>query len=150
MKIPETGGVGFSVSNPGKFLVAADYQLQRWSGLKYPTMSGNFNDAHQFSAGFEIRPWTERVANKYFQNWLYRLGGNYNHSNLRIGGQNITGYGVNLGVGLPLRNQESTLNFAIEAGINGTRKHNLIQEKYILLHMNFSINELWFIKRVFD
>jgi hypothetical protein len=150
MKIPETGGVGLAVSNPGKFLVAADYQMQKWSGLKYPTMAGNFIDAHMFSAGLEIRPWKERVANKYFQNWQYRIGANYNSSYLKIGGQNIKGFGVNLGFGMPLRNQESTLNFAIEAGKNGTSNHNLIEEKYILFHMNFSINELWFIKRVFD
>jgi hypothetical protein len=150
MKVPETGGIGLAVSNPGKILIAADYQLQKWSGLKYPTMAGNFVNAHSFSAGLEIRPWKERVANKYFQNWLYRLGGNYNTSYLRIGGKSITGFGINLGFGLPLRNQLSTLNFAIEAGKNGTKSNNLISEKYLLLHMNFSINEPWFIKRVFD
>jgi hypothetical protein len=149
MKIPETGGIGLAVSNPGKFLVAADYQLQKWSELKYPTMAGNFINAHMFSAGLEIRPWKEGVANKYFQNWQYRIGANYNTSYLKIGGQAITGFGVNFGVGLPLK-EESTINFAIEAGKNGTTKHNLIDEKYLMLHMNFSINEKWFLKRVFD
>ncbi len=149
MKIPSNLGFGVAVSKPGRFTFAADYQIQKWAGLKYPTMPGNFSDARSFSAGIELRPWKESISNHFFQNCSYRIGGNYNLSYLTFGSNQITGFGLNLGIGMPFRNQESTINLAMEAGKTGTTRNYLVEENFLLFHLNISINELWFIKKKF-
>ncbi len=144
--IPETAGVGLMISKPERFTLAFDYQLQKWSGLKYPVMPGTFNNAQSFSAGIEMRPWKMSVSNHFFQNWIYRAGGNYYSSYLKIGSEVINRFGFNLGFGIPLPSRISMVNFAFEAGSQGTINHNLIRERYLLMHVNFSLDEFWFLK----
>jgi hypothetical protein len=112
-------------------------------------MKGIFEDAHNFSAGLEVKPWRARVANKFFQNWSYRTGFNYASTYLKINEQAISGYSATLGIGIPLRNQFSTINLSVEAGKQGTTHSGLIRERYIMGHLNFTINELWFIGKTF-
>jgi hypothetical protein len=148
-KLPETLGGGLAISDAQRFTVAFDYQLQKWTGLKYPTMAGVFKDANNFAAGIEIKPWRSRVANRFYQNWYYRTGFNYYSSYLKINSQPINGYSATLGIGIPLRNQYSQLNIAFEAGTKGTTTDGLIREKFLLGHLNITINELWFVGKKF-
>lgn len=147
--IPETGGIGISIQNPGKYLLAVDYTTEKWAGLKYPTMSGDFVNAHSFSAGMEFRPWRESITNVFYKNWVYRFGGNYNSSYLKLNNKVINGYALNAGVGIPLKNRESAMNIAVETGVNGTTGNGLVKERFLLLHLNFSINEIWFMQKKF-
>jgi hypothetical protein len=147
--IPETRGIGISIQNSGKYLLAVDYRTEKWAGLKYPTMSGNFMNAHSFSTGIEFRPWRESVTNVFYKNWAYRLGGNFNSSYLKLNNKVINEFALTAGIGLPLKGRESTMNIAIELGQNGTTQNGLLKERFLLLHLNFSINELWFIQKKF-
>ncbi|HPT30563.1 MAG TPA: hypothetical protein PLW67_01930, partial [Prolixibacteraceae bacterium] len=147
-KLPETLGGGFSFGND-RFTAALDYKVQKWAGLRYPTMKGVFRDAHNYSAGIDVRPWRSRVANKFFQNWNYRTGFHYYSTYLKINEQPINGYGLTLGIGIPLRNQFSQINFSVEAGKQGTTNSGMIRERYIMGHLNFTVNELWFIGKTF-
>jgi hypothetical protein len=147
-KLPETFGGGLAIHN-GSFAVALDYQLQHWKGLQYPSMAGVFKDANNFAAGLEIKPWKTRVANKFYQNWSYRTGFNYNSSYLKINNQPIDGYSVTLGIGIPLHNQFSEINIGFEAGNKGTTSGGQIRERFLMGHLNFTINELWFIGKTF-
>ena len=147
-KVPEDIGGGIGVSKPGVFLVTADYQYQKWEKIKYPTMAGRFQNAYTASAGIELKPWPERVTNKFYQNLLYRAGFNYNSSYLKIKENHIQSYAATLGVGVPLRGNRSSLNIALELGKTGTSRNRLVEEKYLMLHLNFSLNELWFFKKV--
>ncbi|HNX78297.1 MAG TPA: hypothetical protein PKJ24_00375 [Prolixibacteraceae bacterium] len=147
-KLPETLGGGLSFGND-RFTAALDYKVQKWAGLSYPTMKGVFRDAHNYSAGIDVRPWRSRVANKFFQNWNYRTGFHYYSTYLKINEQPINGYGLTLGIGIPLRNQFSQINFSVEAGKQGTTNSGMIRERYIMGHLNFTVNELWFIGKTF-
>ncbi len=149
MKVPQTFGAGLAVTLPGRLSLAADYQLQKWSDLRYPTMAGKFSDATTYAAGLELKPWKESLSNKFFQNWSYRAGASYSLSYLTLGSNQISNLAFNLGFGLPFRNQSSTVNLAFEAGKTGTTRNNLVRENYLLMHLNISINELWFIKKKF-
>lgn len=147
-KVPETIGGGIGISKPGVFLITADYQYQRWAKLKYPTMAGSFQDSYTASGGFEVKPWPDRIANKFYQDLTYRAGVSYNSSYLKISGRKIRNYAATIGVGIPLLGNRSTLNVSLEAGQTGTNKGRLIEEQYLMLHVNFSMNELWFFKKV--
>jgi hypothetical protein len=146
--LPESFGGALAVSN-SKITLALDYQLQKWAGLKYPSMIGVFRNAQNFSAGVDLKPWKARVSNKFFQNWDYRAGFNFYSSYLQIKNNPVNAYGVTLGFGVPLRNQYSQINFAIEAGKQGTTANGLIRERYVMAHLNFTVNELWFIGKTF-
>ncbi|SHE45087.1 hypothetical protein SAMN05444274_101389 [Mariniphaga anaerophila] len=148
--IPQTTGLGVSVQNGENYLVALDYRTEKWKGLHYPTMSGNFVNAHNFSVGTEFRPWRQSVTNVFYKNWVYRFGLNYNSTFLKLRNNRINEYSVNFGFGFPLRERGSSLNVAFEAGSNGTTENNLVRERFLLLHVNFSLNELWFFQRKFE
>jgi hypothetical protein len=144
--IPETAGIGLMASKPESFTLAVDYQIQKWEGIKYPVMPGAFRNAHSFSAGIEFKPWKMSVSNRFYQNWYYRAGGNYTSSYLNFGNRTINKAGVSFGLGIPLPGRISMMNIAFEAGTQGTSTRGLVRETYLLGHLNFSLNEFWFVK----
>ena len=152
IEVPNMIGVGFAVQNGEKYTIAADYQFQQWSDVVYPTQLESFVDAHNFSFGAEFRPWPMRVVNKGYQNWVYRAGLNYGTSYLKVGGQVLDEKSISLGIGVPIKNEKarnvgSALNFAVEVGTKGSSSGRQVKENYVQFHMNFSINEIWFMKR---
>jgi hypothetical protein len=149
-KMPETMGGGIAISHSDRFTLALDFQLQKWAGIKYPTMTGAFKNADNYAAGIEFKPWNLRVGNRFYQNWTYRTGFNYYSSYLKINSQPVNGYSATLGLGIPLRNQYSQINVAFEAGTKGTTNNGLIRENFFMGHLNMTINEVWFLKRIYD
>ncbi len=150
LKVPEKIGVGIGIQNGTKYTVAFDYHFQKWSDVTYPTQFEAFEDLHRFSFGAEFRPWEHRIVNKSFKNWVYRFGINYESSYLKLGGHLIDDKSISLGVGMPLPGRISNMNLSLKYGINGTNTNNLIQENYLKLHLSFSLNEIWFMRRQYD
>ncbi len=149
LRVPEKYGFGFSIKK-GPFLnIAADYETQKWSGLKYPIQKDAFIDSHRFAIGAETMPWGEIVTLDWYKKLTYRIGANYETSFLKIGGVQIDQKGLTFGLGIPVKNIGSLLNFTVEVGQKGTISNRLIREDYVLFHMNFSINEIWFKQRIF-
>lgn len=149
LAIPQTIGLGIGVKRQHA-TYAFDYKFQEWSGVSYPTQSGEFNNSHRFSAGVEIRPWSHRLIREGMKNWSYRLGTSYESSYLQFDNSNFSKKEVTLGVGIPLYGGQSTFDFSVTGGLNGTKANNLTQEKYLLFNLGFSLNEIAFLKRVID
>jgi len=42
------------------------------------------------------------------------------------------------------------INLSLEAGMNGTKENGLIRENYLLLHLNMSLRDIWFMKPKYD
>ena len=80
----------------------------------------------------------------------YRAGFRYNSSLLKIDGNDIEEFGIGFGIAVPLRKSFSTLNVGIELGRRGSQKNNLTQEDFLNLQIGITINDKWFIKRVYD
>lgn len=149
LKVPENIGLGISIKKGPFFHLAADWELQKWSGVRYPTQKGDFRDSHRFALGAESKPWGDIVTLDWYKKIVYRVGANYKASYLSINGSQIEEMGVTAGIGLPIKNFGTLLNFNVEVGKKGTVANRLVRENYVLLHMNFSINEIWFRKRIF-
>ncbi len=152
IEVPNTFGAGVAIQNGFKYTLAIDYHYQNWANVRYPTQADNFVDAHNFVIGAEFRPWAPSVTNKGFKNWVFRAGLNYNSSYLEIGNRLLDEKSISLGVGIPLKNEKarnvgSAINVALEFGTKGTTQNNQVREDFFRLHMNFSINEIWFQKR---
>jgi hypothetical protein len=57
---------------------------------------------------------------------------------------------ASVGFGIPLKNDYSMINISLEVGKNGTSDKGLIQENFYLLHVNFSLHDIWFLKPKYD
>jgi hypothetical protein len=148
--IPANFGIGVGIQNQGKYTVVFDYRFQKWSDVKYPIQYDKFEDSHRFSLGVEFNPWEHRVVNKFYKNWDYRFGLNYETSYLRFGNNLIDDKSVSFGVGIPLPGHISKVSLNFKLGTNGTTANNLIRERYAMFQLGFSLNEIWFIRRKFD
>ena len=75
------------------------------------------------------------------------MGGFYTTSYMIIDQQPINSKGMTFGIGVPLKNNRSMVNISLEAGETGTTSGNLIRERYMKLHFNFTLNDIWFQKQ---
>jgi hypothetical protein len=56
-------------------------------------------------------------------------------------------YGVSLGLGVPMNDRRSFLNFAFEYTTIQPELKTLIKEQYFKITVSYTFNELWFFKR---
>ena len=150
LKVPDKFGIGIGIQKSERFNLLVDYNFQKWSDVEYPTQIHEFKDSHRFSAGSEFRIWENRVINRGFKNWVYRLGFNYEISYLSFGSKTINSKSISFGAGMPIPNRISNINWGVEIGTNGTLSNQLIKENYVMFHLGFSLNEIAFLKRKFD
>ncbi len=84
----------------------------------------------------------------------------FSYNNLSLGfkiqNQSITDFGINFGLGIPLRRYSdafanfSNINVNFEYGRRGTKNANLIQEDYFSMSLSISFNDKWFQKRKYN
>lgn len=147
--IPRKIGLGFSVVKDKKFTAAFDYTLNQWSEIDFSNSGFETKDSHQFSLGFEFTP-DGRYSEKTLKSWYYRIGGYYNNSYVNINNNSINSMALTFGLGIPVKRNLSMFNVAFEVGKNGTMNNRLIQENFYALSLNFSLQDIWFMKRKFD
>ncbi|WP_167619820.1 hypothetical protein [Maribellus sediminis] len=150
LSVPDVAGIGLGMVNPGKYKIALDYVYQNWSGVHYPNQQDEFNDMHKVVLGLEVNPWEKRAVNAFFKNWTYRMGFDYVNSYLKLDNSSIIKKSATLGVGIPLPGMISDVNFSVKGGVNGTKANKLVQEKYLVFNLGFSLNEIAFVRRKFD
>lgn len=144
--IPEMIGAGFGVKSK-RYSLALDYHFQAWSGVQYPIQADEFTNSHKVVFGGELKLWEPRAINPFYKNWTYRFGVGYESSYLSFGNSNVTDTNLTLGLGIPMYGALSKMDFSITGGLRGTKSNNLIQEKYLMFNIGFSLNEMAFIKR---
>jgi hypothetical protein len=96
--------------------------------------------------------WTpnENSLTSYWKRAHYRGGLFYNKSYLFLDNQQINGYGVTFGFGLPFPRSRSSLNLSAEIGHLGSKESNLIKEDYVKFTLNIFLYDRWFVKRKID
>jgi len=150
LTLPLTYGAGFTYSHKGKIIVGADMYHQQWSeSLFLGTTSPYLTNSTRYSSGLEITPDAFSIRS-YWSRVQYRAGCFYENSYLTINGQQINGYGVTFGIGLPFSRALSSLNISAELGRLGTTDNNLIKESYAKFSLHLLLHDRWFIKRKFD
>lgn len=150
LAVPTIGGIGFALVSPGRYKLALDYNYQNWSAVDYPTQNGGFLDLHRMSLGMEVNPWRYSVMNAAYKNLSYRFGLDFTRSYLKFGNSPVSKASLTLGVGVPLPGHISHLNFSVTGGWNGTTSNNLVKEKFLLINLGFSLNEMAFMRRKYD
>ncbi|WP_462264430.1 hypothetical protein [Mucilaginibacter sp.] len=152
LTLPLIQHFGISFQNDRKFLIGADYSTGKWSNYAIDGVSQGLRNSESFRVGGQITPNVDALRN-YFARMDYRLGFKYDKTNLNVLGTDIKAYAATFGLGFPLpRNNNAfyKINFSAELGQRGTLQNNLIKEKFINLHLSFTLNDVWFVKYRFD
>jgi hypothetical protein len=154
IQLPQINHFGISFQNDGHFLVGADYTMGHWSALSIDGVNQGLRDSKTFNIGGQFTPNAQALRN-YFARTNYEVGFKYDESYLYLNNTNVKSYAFTLGMGFPLapgslNNSFYKINFAAELGQTGTLANGLVMEKYITLHLNFVINDRWFMKFKFE
>jgi hypothetical protein len=142
-------GAGFSLAKDGHWLFGLDYKKDNWKDYRSFGRSDSLVNSQLIAVGGQITP--DFSSNSYIKRIEYRLGARYFQSYLRLRGNQLNGFGITFGLGLPLRSiaikgSKSMVNFGVELGKRGTMENGLIQETYTNIYFGVTIYESWFFK----
>ncbi|MBK9248253.1 MAG: hypothetical protein IPM69_09125 [Ignavibacteria bacterium] len=139
--MPSSFGLGASYQS-GKFLFAADVELQDFSSFSYRSGRETFRSTLRTSFGIS------RVANfapgtAFGDKIAFSLGGGYQQLYYNVNGTPINEYYGSFGMQIPLGNG-AMLDGAALAGTRGTTTNGLVQELFGRFSVTISIGEIWF------
>ncbi len=148
IKLPSFVGFGLSV-NSDKIMIGFDYHYTMWNNISLAYKEEEYLDAQRLIVGAEYIP-KSRTATKYIHKIRYRLAGKYETSYMKINNQQLKDIGITFGVGLPMKRSKSTLNLTFDIGRRGTFQTETLSQTYFKFNLDFSLHDIWFIKRRFD
>jgi hypothetical protein len=152
--------IGIGLGKKDKWYAELNYKYQDalvpTGYLDNTAQSFLYGDSNRISFGGFYVPKFNSLSS-YWQRVTYRFGVKYENAGLLVNGVSnsntfteINDFGISFGLGLPLGNRVSNLNFAFEYGKKGTTDNGLLQENYLNLRLSLSLNDLWFVKRKID
>ena len=145
--IPQNIGAGIAVSK-GFFRAGVDFERSDWMDVEFTNVYFQTRNSNRFSFGSEFAlPGNRKGTGKMI---FLRFGGEYRQSYLLVDNIPIDGGTITLGTGLPLKGTLNAINIAIELGQIGTTQRGLIRENYIGVHLDMSLRDLWFRKRMYE
>ena len=157
LNLPAKFGIGVTYNYDNRLIITAEYSRQNFSKGLGLDMDELLTDYSSYRCGIEFVPvpMTDRTRATYIERMHYRLGFRYTNTYLALAGQQITDYGVSLGVGFPWRNSQklftnTLFNFSYEFGKRGTTDFGLINEYYHNFTMAVTLFDYWFLKPKYD
>ena len=154
LKFGDELGIGISVKGGEKWSAEFDYIRSDWrnSGMeKAPGFSSvgksSFTSSvsQSFRAGFEIVP-NRNDIRYYLRRCSYRAGVYYDQSYYQLDGNDVNAVGITLGVTLPVFRFYNGISLGVDMGQRGSRKDNMIRERYAMFVIGFNIHDIWFQK----
>ncbi len=157
VKSPMKTSLGIGLGQNSKWMAAIDYSFQNpliLVGSAFENSSKIAYDKYsKFALGGYYTPKFNSITS-YWERVTYRAGLKFEKTGLMVDdsglGNDFTAiddFGISFGVGLPVGNQLSNLNFGFEIGKRGETTNGLIQEKYFNFSVGLSMNDKWFKKR---
>ena len=73
-----------------------------------------------------------------------------NFNCLIFNNKSINDLGATIGLGLPVPGAFSNINVGFEYGQRGTTNAGLVQENYANFSIGLSLNDKWFVKRLYN
>jgi hypothetical protein len=145
-ELPGEYGLGFTYFRENKFIIAADISYQEWSKIKFNSLEGSFKNRTKIAAGMEFIP--NYYSRPFYNRMRYRIGFNYANSYIKM--DDNKGYkelGASLGVGIPISDDRSYVNFSFEYVKILPESKSMIKEDYARITLSYTFNERWFFKR---
>ena len=152
--------MGIGIGKENKWYAGIDYEFQDAFQNQGNLVQGStykFESSNRLSLGGYYIPKISSISS-YWDRVTYRGGLRFQKTGLLVDGTNsgtnftsIDDFGINLGFGLPMPRQLSSLNLGFEYGQKGTTNDNLIKESYFNVRLSLSLNSTnWFKKRQID
>jgi hypothetical protein len=142
--LPQTYGLGISLSHYKKTTFAADYTYENWTPLNIGGNGWRLISSNRLSAGVEfsniINQWNQSLEKRYFQ-----FGGFISSSYLRVHNTPVNEFGVTTGMGGVLSNS-LLYNLSLEVGKRGTTQNKLIKENFLQLTLGLTYRDFLFSK----
>ena len=156
LSIPTSYGFGLAYNHGQQFRVGADFVMQKWGSVDYPSFdsqakaytlkSGLLKDSYRCSLGAE---WTPRpMGRHFFQRVHYRAGVGmatpYYYINGKEGPKELS---ASIGFGIPILNNINGRSFLnISGQVVKRSADNMIKETMFRLNIGLTFNERWFAK----
>ncbi len=142
---------GISYESVGRFLVGADFSCTWWnqytSELDQIEKTG-INQTYRASIGAELL--SDLRHNFWMRRLSYRVGANWQTYNYNYAGKQVSGFGVSLGIGIPIRRSRSNIYVFGEYSRMGSLKKGQIESNIGRIGVSFSSVETWFVKMKYD
>ena len=149
--IPSFSSFGLGCGLDKKWFVGLNFKSVQGNGYRNEFMSldnVNFNQHNIYSVGGFYLPKFDSFTN-FFDRVTYRAGFKYIDGGLEVNQQDIKDFGINFGLGIPV-GRLSKANLGVEFGQRGTDEFGLIKENYLNFMIGVSLNDLWFIKSMYN
>ncbi len=143
--IPNTYGVGISLTKDRKYTFLADYRYQAWTPLHYSGLNYSLENSNRLSAGFEVSNLKTAYGVQYETSYL-QAGVYYGDSYLRVYGETIKDMGVTAGFGVNSKRSPMGYTVTFQYGVKGTQAKQLIEERYFNMTIMLSFRDLWYTK----
>jgi len=153
VNLPLKHNIGLTLSKGYNWMVGADFKYADWSHFQVRSDENRLQKGYGIALGGQLRP--DPTSVRYINQIDYRLGFRYSQTPVVFRNQRINDMAVTVGFGLPLPETNfgrtfSQLNLSAELGQQGTLSNNLVRERYINIHIGFTINDSWFLRRNLD
>ena len=150
-KLPSEWTFGLVYERLNKLRLGFDYTTSLWSQYENEARPESLMDSYRIAFGGEFIP--DVISyNNYFRRVRYRFGAFYNTDPRTVSGEQLSGFGITFGAGLPIilpRQQTSFVNLAFEVGQFGLEE--ALRETYFKMTLGFTLNDnTWFFKRKFN
>lgn len=129
--------------------ISLDYSIRLWNETGQRDNVGVFVDEHNYSIGLQYV--ADPNSYRYAKKIKYRVGFNYNTGYLEINQNPVEAYNITTGIGIPLGLRSlSHLNISYGFQNRGATTGILIEENIHTVNINFSLRDIWFVKRKID
>jgi len=155
LSLPTSFGVGVAYQKDLRLRVGADFRMQKWGSLAFPTFNNNsyslkeglLKDSYKMNVGAEWIP-NPRSTRSVLHHVRYRVGAGYSTPYYYIEGKDgPKEIHLSFGLGIPIMNgynNRSLLN--VSAEWQRRSADNLITENTFRLNIGLTFNERWFSK----
>lgn len=154
--LPSELGIGFGMNELNKWSLGLDLKMTNWTEFSLLGREEEvFKDQISVAVGGSWTP-NYKDIRSFFNRIEYRGGLHYSNGHLNLnpslsaGNTDIAEFGINFGIGIPVRKNGSTLNLGVGVGQRGTDDKSLVKEEYFNFRVSYSLRDRWFIKRKID
>ncbi len=149
--IPTFSSFGLGFGEDKRWFLGFNYKSISENGYRNDFMgldNVNFEKYKIYSFGGFYLPKYDSFRS-FFDTLTYRSGIRYVDGGLEVNNVQIKDFGINFGLGIPV-GRLSKANIGFEFGQRGKKTFGTIKENYLNIYFGVSLNDIWFVKSMYN
>ena len=151
LELSQTTKIGTGFGRDKKWFFGFQYNLiksESFENVFFERRNVSYQDAQKWTfGGYYIPNYSSFTG--FWKRVVYRVGFRTEKMSMIFNNIPLVETGITFGLGLPLAGM-SNANVGVEISQRGQKGSNFIQERIIALRVGLSLNDLWFIKRMYN